>query len=127
MPFESTLNIATLHCPFLVEILLTIRPIDLQSELNFPSAMCLAIPGKVVTITQEQELAREGMVDFEGIRKSINLSLVPEATVNDYVLVHVGFAISRIDATEAERVFDTLRQMDELDEIGPNELPPSSP
>ena len=83
--------------------------------------MCLAIPGKVVTITRDQELAREGIVDFEGIRKSINLSLVPEASVDDYVLVHVGFAISRIDAAEAKRVFETLRQMDELDEIGPVE------
>ena len=89
--------------------------------------MCLAIPGKVVIITREQELAREGMVDFEGIRKSINLSLVPEAKVDDYVLVHVGFAISRIDATEAKRVFEMLRQMDELEEIGPTESPPANP
>jgi hydrogenase expression/formation protein HypC len=89
--------------------------------------MCLAIPGKVITITRDQELAREGIVDFEGIRKSINLSLVPEASVDDYVLVHVGFAISRIDAAEAKRVFETLRQMDELDEIGPAELSPTDP
>lgn len=89
--------------------------------------MCLAIPGKVVTITREQELAREGIVDFEGIRKSINLSLVPEASVDDYVLVHVGFAISRIDAAEAKRVFETLRQMDELDEIGPVESSVTDP
>ena len=89
--------------------------------------MCLAIPGKVVTITREQELAREGIVDFEGIRKSINLSLVPEASVDDYVLVHVGFAISRIDAAEAKRVFETLRQMDELDEIGPIEPSQTDP
>jgi hydrogenase expression/formation protein HypC len=87
--------------------------------------MCLAIPGKVVTITREQELAREGIVDFEGIRKSINLSLVPEASVDDYVLVHVGFAIGRIDAAEAKRVFETLRQMDELKEIGPTEPSPA--
>jgi hydrogenase expression/formation protein HypC len=89
--------------------------------------MCLAVPGKVVTITQDQELAREGIVDFEGIRKSINLSLVPEASVDDYVLVHVGFAISRIDATEAKLVFEALRQMDELDEIEPVEPSATDP
>lgn len=72
-------------------------------------------------------MAREGIVDFEGIRKSINLSLVPEASVDDYVLVHVGFAISRIDAAEAKRVFETLRQMDELDEIGPVESSVTGP
>ena len=58
-----------------------------------------------------------GMVDFGGIRKDVNLAYVPEAKVGDYVIVHVGFAISRVDESEANEVFDYLRQMDELLEL----------
>ena len=82
--------------------------------------MCLAVPGKVLEITDEEPLARRGRVDFSGIVKDVNLTLVPEARVGDYVMVHVGIAISVVDEAEARRVFEYLRQMDELEEL---ELP----
>ena len=60
--------------------------------------MCLAIPGKLESITSElDEVFRIGSVDFEGIKKEVNLALVPEAKIGDYVLVHVGAAIGIID------------------------------
>ena len=79
--------------------------------------MCLAVPGKIVTMTNEDDLLRAGKVSFGGILKEVNLACVPEAQLGDYVLVHVGFAISRIDETEANRVFEYLRQIGELQEI----------
>lgn len=79
--------------------------------------MCLAIPGKVASISIEDEFSRLGVVDFGGLRKEVNLSFAPEARVGDYVLVHVGFAISTIDEREAERVFETLRAMEELEDL----------
>ena len=79
--------------------------------------MCLAIPGRVLSIDGDDPLLRSGKVDFAGIQKRVNLSYVPEAVVGDYVLVHVGFAISTIDAAEAGRVFDYLRQMGELADL----------
>lgn len=78
--------------------------------------MCLAIPGKVVEIDQSTEVVREGTVDFQGIRKNVNLTFVPEAKKDDYVLVHVGFAIGVIDEAEASKVFETLKALDGLDE-----------
>ena len=79
--------------------------------------MCLAIPGQIVQIEDGDLLLRSGKVNFGGIVKEINLSYVPEAGVGDYVIVHVGFAISKIDEEEARKVFDYLRQMDELGEL----------
>jgi hydrogenase expression/formation protein HypC len=79
--------------------------------------MCLAIPGKLIEITSNEELAREGIVDFEGIQKKINITFTPEAHVGDYLLVHVGFSISKIDETAAERSLETLRDLGELDEL----------
>ncbi len=79
--------------------------------------MCLAVPGKIVAITSDGELLRAGKVSFGGILKEVNLACVPEADEGDYVLVHVGFAISRIDEEEAGRVFEYLRQIGELEEI----------
>ncbi|MDA0348801.1 MAG: HypC/HybG/HupF family hydrogenase formation chaperone [Verrucomicrobia bacterium] len=79
--------------------------------------MCLAIPGKLVEVTSDEELAREGIVDFQGIRKKINITFTPEAQPGDYVLVHVGFSISKIDETAAQRTLDTLRDLGELDEL----------
>lgn len=76
--------------------------------------MCLAVPGHVLTIAGEEPLTRVGRVDFGGLVKEINLAYVPEARVGDYVLVHVGFAISIIDEVEAARVFAHLRELDEL-------------
>ena len=78
--------------------------------------MCLAVPGKVVSITGEHEL-RSGTVDFGGIRKQVNLAFVPNANIDDYVLVHVGFAISVVDEEEARKVLEYLEQMVELGEL----------
>ena len=79
--------------------------------------MCLAVPGKIISIEGADPLLRSGRVDFAGIVKQINLAYVPEARVGDYVLVHVGFAISTIDAGEATRVFSYLEEMGDLTEI----------
>jgi hydrogenase expression/formation protein HypC len=62
-------------------------------------------------------MMRMGRVSFGGIVKQVNLAYVPEAGVGDYVIVHVGFAISTLDQQEADRVFEYLRQMDELQEL----------
>jgi hydrogenase expression/formation protein HypC len=84
--------------------------------------MCLAVPGKIVSVAGDDPLLRTGRVNFGGIVKEANLCYVPEAAVGDYVLVHVGFAISRVDEEEAARVFDYLREMDELGELEVEEL-----
>ncbi len=79
--------------------------------------MCLAVPGKVVEIIDSGDIAfRLGKVDFGGIRKDVNLAYTPEAEVGKYVLVHVGFAISVIDEEEAQRVFEYLKQMGNIEE-----------
>jgi hydrogenase expression/formation protein HypC len=79
--------------------------------------MCLGIPGKIISITDDVNLSRAGKVSFGGIIKEVNLAYVPEAKEGDYVIVHVGFAISILDEEEALRVFDYLREMDDLAEI----------
>jgi hydrogenase expression/formation protein HypC len=79
--------------------------------------MCLGIPGKVLEI-HEQDAMKMGKVEFGGITKDICLAYLPEAEVGDYVLVHVGFAISRIDEQEAAEIFDYIKQIGELDELG---------
>jgi hydrogenase expression/formation protein HypC len=79
--------------------------------------MCLAIPGRILAIEGDEPLLRSARVDFAGAVKRVNLAYVPEAREGDYVLVHVGFAISTIDAAEAGRVFDYLRQMGELADL----------
>lgn len=79
--------------------------------------MCLAIPGQIVALGDEPPLLRTGVVDFGGVRKTVNLAFVPEANLNDYVLVHVGFALTCIDEREAQRVFDHLREINELGEL----------
>ena len=75
--------------------------------------MCLAVPGKVLSITDATSLMRLGKVSFGGIVKEVSLAYVSEAQVGDYVIVHVGFAISRLDEQEASRVFAYLQQLDE--------------
>ena len=82
--------------------------------------MCLADPGKILTIEGDDPVLRCGRVDFSGVVKRINLAYVPEAKIGDYVLVHVGFAISTIDESEAEQVFEYLRRMGELAELEEN-------
>ena len=79
--------------------------------------MCLAVPGRITAIEESDPLRRTGRVDFSGIAKSVNLAYVPEARVGDYVIVHVGFAISRVDENEARKVFEYLKEMDELKEL----------
>jgi hydrogenase expression/formation protein HypC len=84
--------------------------------------MCLAIPGKLLSITaQLDETFRQGKVSFGGISKEINLSMVPEARIGDYVLVHVGVAIGVVDEEEARQTFEYLKQMGEVDEISNDE------
>lgn len=80
--------------------------------------MCLAIPGKILSIDDSHsELIRTGKVSFGGIVKEVNLAYTPEAKVNDYVIVHVGFALNTIDEAEAMKVFEYLKEMDELGEL----------
>ena len=79
--------------------------------------MCLAIPGKIISVTGDDPLWRTGKVDFGGIQKDVNLSCVPEAKAGDYVIVHVGFALSLVDESEANKVFEYLREMNELLEL----------
>ena len=79
--------------------------------------MCLAVPGKLVSVDDSPTLMRTGKVNFGGILKEVNLAYVPDAMPGDYVLVHVGFALSIVDEAEANLVFEYLRQMDELAEL----------
>ena len=84
--------------------------------------MCLSIPGKVIEITSQlDETFRNGKVSFDGVIKEVSLTLVPEAKVNDYVLVHVGAAISIVDEDEAKKTFEILKQLDELQELDEGE------
>jgi len=80
--------------------------------------MCLGVPGQILTIVGDDPITRTGRVNFGGVVKEVSLAYTPDATVGDYVVVHVGFAISQVDEEEAQTVFEYLRQMDELDEIG---------
>ena len=83
--------------------------------------MCLAVPGKILTIDDAAGL-RQARVQFGGITRVASLELVPEAAIGDYVLVHVGFAISRIDEEEARQTLADLETMAQLaDELGPEE------
>jgi hydrogenase expression/formation protein HypC len=83
--------------------------------------MCLAVPGKIISVDGDDPMLRSGRVDFAGVVKQVNLAYVPEACVGDYVLVHVGFALQTIDEHEARQVFEYLREMGELAELGPAE------
>ncbi|MCL4509810.1 MAG: HypC/HybG/HupF family hydrogenase formation chaperone [Bacteroidetes bacterium] len=79
--------------------------------------MCLGVPGKVVRIDENPLGMTMGKVNFGGISKDVCLAYVPEAKVGDYVIVHVGFAISKLDENEAKQVFEYLEQMGDLKEI----------
>lgn len=79
--------------------------------------MCLAIPGKIESISGEDPLARMGRVNFGGIIKEASLAYLPEAEIGDYVIVHVGIALSRVDEDEAHKVFEYFKRMDELGEL----------
>lgn len=79
--------------------------------------MCLGVPGKVISIEENPLGMNMGRVSFAGIVKEVCLAYTPEAEVGDYVVVHVGFAISKIDESEATKVFEFLKEMDELGEL----------
>jgi hydrogenase expression/formation protein HypC len=76
------------------------------------STVCLAIPGRVLSVSGDEPIMRIGQVDFGGVTKEINLAFVPEAQVGDYVVVHVGFALTRIDSQEASRTLALLAEAD---------------
>ena len=84
--------------------------------------MCLAVPGKILG-TEEREESRLGRVEFGGTVREVCLDLVPEAEVGDYVIVHAGFAISRLDAEEAERTYQLLAEMEQAGQ----EIPTAAP
>ena len=79
--------------------------------------MCLGIPGRVLELREDDGFAM-GLVDFGGVRREVCLTYVRDTvTVGDYVIVHVGFAISKVDEPEARRTFEVLREMSQLDEL----------
>jgi hydrogenase expression/formation protein HypC len=80
--------------------------------------MCLAIPGKIISISNElDDLFRIGKVSFDGIVKEVNLVMVPEANIGDYVMVHVGSAISVVDEVEARETMEVLKQLGEMHDL----------
>jgi hydrogenase expression/formation protein HypC len=79
--------------------------------------MCLAIPGKIISVSGDSPLERMGKIDFGGVVKLASLACVPEAGVGDYVIVHVGIALSQVDEQEARKIFDYLKTMEDLSEL----------
>lgn len=79
--------------------------------------MCLAVPGQILSIADPESLMRTARVRFGGVVKEVCLAYVPEARVGDYVIVHVGFAISMLDEMAALRIFEHLQSLDELPEM----------
>jgi hydrogenase expression/formation protein HypC len=76
--------------------------------------MCLAVPGKIVSITGDDPLFRLGKVSFGGVIKEVNLAYVPDAKIDDYVIVHVGFALSIIDPEEAKITLEYFNQLETI-------------
>lgn len=75
--------------------------------------MCLAVPGRIVRLTEETDpLARKGLIDFSGVTREISLAYVPEAQIDDYVIVHAGFALSVLDEDEAQASLQAFRELD---------------
>ena len=81
--------------------------------------MCLAVPGKILSVSEQADI-RLARVSFGGIIKEVRLDFVPEAGPGDYVIVHVGVAISRLDEAEAARTLEYLKTIEELSELGPS-------
>lgn len=79
--------------------------------------MCLAIPGKLIDIAEDVNGVRMGRANFGGIVKQVCLEYTPEVNPGDYVLVHVGFALNKVDEEEAERTYRLLQEMDQLQEL----------
>lgn len=78
--------------------------------------MCLAVPGKIINISGDEPLSRMGSIDFSGIKKEISLAYLPEAEINNYVIVHAGFAISIIDEDEARESLKAFQQLDQFED-----------
>jgi len=89
--------------------------------------MCLAIPGKLIEITENADGVRMGKANFGGIVKQVCLEYTPEVNTGDYVLVHVGFALSKVDEDEAARTYALLEEMKQLDELHEVEITESPP
>lgn len=88
--------------------------------------MCLAIPGKLLEIGTDANGVLMGRADFGGIVKQVCLEYTPEVQLGDYVLVHVGFALSKVDEEEAKRTYEALQQLDQLGELDtPDVLEPN--
>jgi len=88
--------------------------------------MCLAVPGKILDIAGDDPYLRTGRVSFGGIVRQVSLACVPEARVSDYVLVHVGMALSVVDEQEAAETFSYLEQLGEISELeAPSPTPPA--
>lgn len=88
--------------------------------------MCLGVPGKIIEIREDPTGMTMGRVSFGGIVKEVCLAYTPEVAMGDFVVVHVGFAISQIDEAEAHKVFEYLKEMGELEELSvpqPGETP----
>ena len=84
--------------------------------------MCLAIPGKLIEISDNPEGVRMGRANFGGIVKQVCLEYTPEVNIGDYVLVHVGFALSKVDEDVAARTYALLEEMKQLDELNDFEI-----
>ena len=89
--------------------------------------MCLAVPGKILEIDGDDPFLRTGRVSFGGVIKTVSLACVPEARVNDYVLVHVGMALSVVDEQEAAETFAYLEQMAGIAGLGARSQPAPPP
>ena len=80
--------------------------------------MCLAVPGKVIEVSEDQaSVLRQGKIDFGGVLKTVSLALTPEAQVGDYVLVHAGFAIGVVNEREAQQIFEELKALGEVEPL----------
>ena len=78
--------------------------------------MCLAVPGKIISMTDGDALNRTGRVEFAGISKHVSLAYVPEVQLNDYVIVHAGFAISILDQQEAQQSLQAFEQLHAIED-----------
>ena len=85
--------------------------------------MCLAIPGKLIETSQDPNGVRMGKANFGGIVKEVCLEYTPDAAPGDYVLVHVGFALGKVDEEEARRTYRALKEMEQLEELDIPEVP----
>lgn len=79
--------------------------------------MCLAVPGKIIRISEDEPMFRTGVIDFSGVTKEVSLAYVPEAKIDDYVIVHAGFAISIVDEAEAQASLEAFNELSVSEEL----------